>query len=53
MTACLLAPDRHSDRIMSVVESITRERLLAVHSERFAPSELSAAIVGDKERAFG
>jgi zinc protease len=31
------------------VEQFTRDRLLALHAERFAPSELSAVIVGDVE----
>jgi zinc protease len=44
------------------VESLTRDRLLRLHAERFGPSELTAVIVGDVEvdrardcveRAFG
>jgi zinc protease len=31
------------------IEALTRERMLALHHERFAPSELSAVIVGDVE----
>jgi len=31
------------------IEALTRERLLALHHARFAPSELSAVIVGDVE----
>jgi zinc protease len=47
---------------VEVVESLTEERLRRLHTERFAPSELTAAIVGDVEtdrardlvvRAFG
>jgi zinc protease len=34
-----------------VVESLTRDRLLRLHEERFAPSALTAAIVGDVEPA--
>jgi zinc protease len=32
-----------------VIERLTRDRLLAVHAERFAPSELSVVVVGDVE----
>jgi zinc protease len=32
-----------------VVEGLTRDRLLALHAARFAPSELSVVIVGDVE----
>ena len=47
---------------IEVVESLTRDRLLRLHADRFAPGELTAAIVGDVEvdrardlveRAFG
>ena len=32
---------------IEVVEGLTRERLVRLHGDRFAPSELSAVIVGD------
>jgi len=32
-----------------VVESLTRDRLLALHAARFAPSEVSVVVVGDVE----
>jgi zinc protease len=32
---------------VEVVERLTRDRLLALHAERFAPSELSVVVVGD------
>jgi zinc protease len=47
---------------IEAVEGLTRERLLRLHADRFAPSELTAVIVGDvevdrardlAERAFG
>jgi zinc protease len=34
---------------IDVVESLTRERLLRLHADRFAPTELTAVIVGDVE----
>jgi zinc protease len=34
---------------IDVVESLTRERLLRLHADRFAPSELTVVIVGDVE----
>jgi zinc protease len=34
---------------IEVVESLTREQLRRLHAERFAPGELTAAIVGDIE----
>jgi zinc protease len=48
----LLYPDGHpygrrTKGSISVVESLTREQLLRLHAERFAPSELTAVIVGD------
>jgi len=63
----LLYPDGHpygrpTKGTIEVVESLTRERLLQLHADRFAPGELTAAIVGDVEvnrardlveRAFG
>ena len=36
---------------IAVVDSLTRDRLLRLHEERFAPSALTAAIVGDVEPA--
>ena len=42
---------RRTKGSIDVVEGITREQLLAVHGERFAPSELTVAIVGDVEPA--
>jgi zinc protease len=32
---------------VEVVERLTRDRLLALHAERFAPAELSVVVVGD------
>jgi zinc protease len=32
-----------------VVERLTRDRLIALHAERFAPTELSVVVVGDVE----
>lgn len=48
----LLYPDGHpyghrAKGTVEIVEALTRERLLQLHRERFVPSELSAAIVGD------
>jgi len=34
---------------IDVVEAVTREQLLRLHAQRFAPSELSVALVGDIE----
>jgi len=34
-----------------VIERLTRDRLLALHAARFAPSELSVVVVGDVETA--
>jgi zinc protease len=50
----LLYPDPHpyGFRIKGradVIEQLTRDRLLALHAERFAPSELAVAVVGDVE----
>ena len=50
----LLYPDGHpygrpTKGSIAVVESLTRDRLLRLHEERFAPSALTAAIVGDVE----
>jgi len=48
----LLYPDRHpygrpTKGTIEIVERLTRERLAALHADRFAPSELSAVVVGD------
>jgi zinc protease len=48
----LLYPDGHpygrrAKGPIEVVEALTRERLMALHAQRFAPSELTAVIVGD------
>jgi zinc protease len=48
----LLYPDGHpygrrAKGTAEIVEALTRERLLQLHGERFAPSELCAVIVGD------
>jgi zinc protease len=49
-----LYPDGHpygrrTKGTISVVEAVTREQLQRLHAERFAPSELSVALVGDIE----
>lgn len=38
---------RRSKGSVEIVESLTRERVLALHASRFAPSELSVVVVGD------
>ncbi len=38
---------RRSKGRVEIVESLTRERVLALHASRFAPSELSVVVVGD------
>jgi zinc protease len=48
----LLYPDGHpygrpTKGAVDVVASLTREQLARLHSERFAPSELTAVVVGD------
>jgi zinc protease len=46
------APHPYGFRIKGradVIEGLTRDRLLALHAERFAPSELAVAVVGDVE----
>ena len=48
----LLYPDGHpygrpTKGTIAVVEALTRERLLGLHASRFAPSELTAIVVGD------
>jgi zinc protease len=40
---------RRTKGTREVVERLTRERLLQLHAERFAPGELTAVIVGDVE----
>jgi zinc protease len=50
----LLYPDGHpygrrTKGSVDIVEAITRDQLLALHGERFAPSELTATVVGDVE----
>jgi zinc protease len=40
---------RRQKGTIETVEGMTRERLLRLHFQRFAPSELSAVIVGDVE----
>jgi zinc protease len=48
----LLYPDGHpygrrTKGSVDIVEAMTRAQLLAAHGERFAPSELTAVVVGD------
>jgi len=48
----LLYPDGHpygrrTKGTLDIVESLTRDRLEALHAQRFAPSELTAVVVGD------
>ena len=48
----LLYPDGHpygrrTKGSIDIVETLTRNQLLSLHDQRFAPRELSAAIVGD------
>jgi zinc protease len=40
---------RRTKGSIPIVESLTRERLLALHDARFAPGELTAVVVGDVE----
>jgi zinc protease len=40
---------RRTKGSVEVVERITRERLLRLHAERFAPTQLTAVVVGDVE----
>ena len=40
---------RRTKGSLDVVEHLTRDQLLALHAERFAPGELTAVIVGDVE----
>jgi zinc protease len=52
----LLYPDGHpygrrTKGSISVVESLGRDQLLRLHRERFAPTELSAVVVGDVNAA--
>jgi zinc protease len=43
---------RRTKGSISVVEALTREDLLRLHAGRFAPSELTAVVVGDVEVAL-
>jgi zinc protease len=50
----LLYPDGHpygrrTKGAVETVENLTREQLVGLHADRFAPSELTAVIVGDIE----
>jgi zinc protease len=50
----LLYPDGHpygrpTKGSIEIVEGLTRDRLLRLHADRFAPSELTAVVVGDVE----
>jgi len=50
----LLYPDGHpygrrTKGSIEIVESLTRDQLRDLHAERFAPSELTAVVVGDVE----
>jgi len=52
----LLYPDGHpygrrTKGSIEIVESLTREQLLWLHADRFAPTELTAVVVGDAEPA--
>ena len=38
---------RRAKGSVEIIEELTRDRLVALHAERFAPGELSAVIVGD------
>jgi zinc protease len=40
---------RRTKGSIAIVESLTREQLLGLHAAQFAPTELTAAIVGDVE----
>jgi zinc protease len=42
---------RRTKGSLDVVEAITRDQLLALHGERYAPADLTASIVGDVEPA--
>jgi zinc protease len=42
---------RRTKGSIAIVESVTREQLLHLHASRFAPSDLSAVVVGDVETA--
>lgn len=42
---------RRTKGSIAVVESLTREQLLRLHADRFAPSELTAVVVGDVNTA--
>jgi zinc protease len=50
----LLYPDGHpygrpTKGSIEIVESLTRDQLVRLHADRFAPSELTAVVVGDVE----
>jgi zinc protease len=50
----MLYPDGHpygrpTKATISVVEALSRDRLVALHAARFAPRELTAVVVGDVE----
>src|SRR4051812_15782654 len=50
----LLYPDGHpygrpTKGSIDIVEALTRQQLLRLHADRFAPSELTAVVVGDVE----
>ena len=52
----LLYPDGHpygrrTKGSIEIVESLTREQLLRLHADRFAPTGLTAVVVGDAEPA--
>lgn len=40
---------RRTKGSIDIVESLTREQLVGLHGDRFAPSELTAVVVGDVE----
>jgi zinc protease len=43
---------RRTKGSIAVIEALTREQLLRLHADRFAPSGLTAVVVGDVETAF-
>src|SRR2546422_6398811 len=52
----LLYPDGHpygrrTKGSVEIIESLTRPQLLRLHADRFAPTELTAVVVGDAEPA--
>jgi len=42
---------RRTKGSIAVIESLTREQLLRLHADRFAPSEVTAVVVGDVKTA--